>query len=188
VAIIAGAIMGAGRLGADVGAVITLGAGGAAAVVASLSGGPSRRAIALAIAAPVLALGALILIDVVTGGGAHLSRSVVNAHGSGDLVDVARRRVTGSVSTLANPAWTVASTLALAAVVWLAARRRRLLDGLPQPLGAGLVGAWFATVAGTISNDSGPLMLIIGAISLLLAIGYARSRPRAVNRPVRQLG
>jgi hypothetical protein len=185
VAVIAGTIMGAGRLGADVGAVITLGAGGAAAVVASLPGGPSRRATRLAIAAPVLALVALIVIDVVTGGGAHLTRSVLGAHGSGDLADILRRRVTGSLSTLANPAWTVAFTLALAAIIWLAARRKRLLDDLPQPLAAGLIGAWFATVAGTLSNDSGPLMLIIGAISLLLATGYARSRPQAANRPVR---
>jgi hypothetical protein len=177
VAIIAAGIMGAGRLGADVGAVVTLGAGGAAAVVASLPGRPSLRAIALGIAAPVLAIGALILIDVVTAGGAHLTRSVLHAQSAGDIADLLRRRFTGSFSTLSNPAWAVAFGLALGAIAWLAARERRLLDGLPRPLGAGLIGAWFAVVIGTIANDSGPLILVIGAILLLLATGYARCRP-----------
>jgi hypothetical protein len=36
---------------------------------------------------------------------------------------------------------------------------------------------------GTIANDSGPLILVIGAIFLLLGTGYARSRPGIpVNR------
>jgi hypothetical protein len=184
VAVIAAGIMGAGRLGADVGAVITLGAGGSAAVVASLPR-PSRRAIALGVAAPVLAVGALILLDVITGGGAHLSKSVIHAHGSEDLLDVVKRRFNSSFSTLKRPGWLVAFVLALTAVVWLAVRRERLLDGLPRPLAAGLIGAWFAVVVGAISNDSGPLILDIGAIFLLLATAYARSRPGiAVKRAI----
>jgi uncharacterized protein (TIGR03382 family) len=185
VAVIAAGIMGAGRLGADVGAVITLGAGGAAAVLASLPGRPSRRAIALGIAAPAAALIALILIDVVTGGGAHLTRSVLDANGSGDLADVVKRRFEGSFSTLTKPGWAIAFALALVAVVWLAARRRQLLEGVPRQFAAGLIGTWFAVVIGAISNDSGPLILDIGAIYLLLATGYARSRPGMPVRPVR---
>jgi hypothetical protein len=177
-AVIVAGIMGAGRLGADVGAVITLAAGGAAAAIASLPNRPSRRTIALGIAAPAVAVGALILLDVVTGGGAHLTKSVVDANSSGDLVDVARRRFEGSFSTLKKPGWLVAFVLALTAVVWLAARRKRLLAGLPRPFAAGLVGAWFAVVVGAIANDSGPLILDIGAIFLLLGTGYAQSRPR----------
>jgi hypothetical protein len=175
--------MGAGRLGADVGAVITLGAGGAAAVIASLSQTPSRRMVALGIAAPLAAIGALILLDIVTGGGAHLTRSVLHAHGSGDLVDVVRRRFEGSFSTLKKPGWAIAFVLAVVAITWLAARRQRLLDGLPRPLAAALIGAWFAVVVGAISNDSGPLIAEIGAIFLLLSTGYARSRPENVVQP-----
>jgi hypothetical protein len=183
VAVAAAGVMGAGRLGADVGAVITLGAGGAAAVIASLPEPPSRRVIALGVAAPIAAIGALILLDLVTGGGAHLTRSVLHAHSAGDLVDVVRRRFEGSFSTLKKPGWAVASGLALGAVVWLALRRRRLLERLPRPLAAGLVGAWFAVVVGAISNDSGPLILVIGAIFLLLGTGYARSRPQTAVDP-----
>jgi hypothetical protein len=185
VAIVAAGIMGAGRLGADVGAVITLGAGGAAAVIASLPGTPSRRTIVLGIAAPVAALVALILVDLITGGGAHLTRSVLHANGGGDLVDVVKRRFEGSFSNLKKPGWLIAFVIAVTAVVWLAARRRRLLEGVPKLFGAGLIGAWFAVVIGALSNDSGPLILEIGAIYLLLATGYVRSRPGTPVRPAR---
>jgi hypothetical protein len=181
VAVVAAVIMGAGRLGADVGAVITLGAGGAAAVIAALTRQPSRRAIALGVAAPVAAIGALILLDVITGGGAHLTRSVVHANGSSDLADVVRRRFEGSFSMLKKPGWAIASVVALIALVWLAARRTRLLEGLPGPLTAGLIGTWFAALIGAIANDSGPQILVIGAIFLLLSVGYARGRPSPLS-------
>ncbi|MFL5842602.1 MAG: hypothetical protein ACJ77Z_19315 [Thermoleophilaceae bacterium] len=178
-ALIAAGVMGAGRLGADVGAVITLGAGGAAAVLAALPGRPSRRAIALGIAAPVAAIGALILVDLASGGGAHLTRSVLQAHGSGDLADVVRRRFEGSVSTLKKPGWAVSFVIGVGAMAWLAARHDRLLRRVPREFAAGLVGAWVAVVIGAASNDSGPLILEIGAVMLLLAAGYASSFPRA---------
>jgi hypothetical protein len=181
VAVVAAVIMGAGRLGADVGAVITLGAGGAAAVIAALTRQPSRRAIALGVAAPVAAIGALILLDLITGGGAHLTRSVVHANGSSDLADVVRRRFEGSFSMLKKPGWAIASVVALIALVWLAARRTRLLEGLPGPLAAGLIGTWFAALIGAIANDSGPQILVIGAIFLLLSVGYARGRPSPLS-------
>jgi hypothetical protein len=184
-ALVAAVVMGAGRLGADVGAVITLGAGGAAAVIASLPGPRSRRAIAFGIAAPIAALLLLIVIDIVSGGGAHLTRSVLNANGSGDLVDVVHRRFSGSFSTLKKPGWAIAFALSLGAVVWLAARRRKLLDRVPYQFAAGLIGAWFAVVVGTLANDSGPLILDIGAIFLLFATGYARSGPESALDPGR---
>jgi hypothetical protein len=131
----------------------------------------------------VLAVGALIVLDLAIGGGAHLTKSVLHAEGSGDLADIVKRRFEGSGSSLSKPGWAIASVLALAAVVWLATRRRRLLDGVPKAFAAGLIGAWFATVIGAISNDSGPLILVIGAILLLLGTGYVKSVPRAVVGP-----
>jgi hypothetical protein len=181
-ALVAAGILGAGRLGADVGAVITLGAGGAAAALASVPEPPSRRLVALAVAVPVLAIGALILLDVVTGGGAHLTRSVLDSHGSGDLVDVVRRRFEGSLSSLDKPGWAAAFVIALTAVIWLAARRARVLAGVPRQLAAGLIGAWFAVVIGAASNDSGPVILLIGALVLLLGAGYVRAAPGTQRR------
>ena len=170
-------IMGAGRLGADVGAVITLGAGGAAAVVMCISPRPSRRLIALAVAAPPAALALLVLIDLATGGDAHFTRSVLDAESGDDLLDVVQRRFEGSFSSLEKPGWIAATVLAAAGLGWLAAHRRRLLAGLPPGFAAGLAGAWFAVVIGALANDSGPQILVVGAVVVLLTAMYASAEP-----------
>ncbi len=182
-ALVGAAVLGAGRLGADVGAVVTLGAGGAAAVIASLPGRPSRRAIAFGVAAPVAGVLALVLLDLATGGNGHLTRSVVHSHGSGNLADVARRRFDGSRASLHTPGWIAAFVIALTAVAWLASRWRSMLEQVPRPLAAGLAGAWVATVVGALANDSGPLILEIGAIFLLLAREYAVVQPKTGAAP-----
>ena len=89
---VAALFIGAGRLGADVGGVITLGAGAAAAVLASLPGGITRRAVVVAVLTPVLAVAVLAVVDVISGGDAHLTRSVLAADSPGELVDIAERR------------------------------------------------------------------------------------------------
>jgi hypothetical protein len=177
VALVAAVILGSGRLGADVGAVITLGAGGAAAAVAAFGTRPSRRTLAIAVAVPVLAVAGLILLDVATGGDSHLSRSVLDANGSGDVWDVLRRRLEGSVSGLKKPGQGVVFVIAVAGLAWMVLRRRALLrdlQGIP-PVEAGLTGAFVAVVAGALANDSGPLIAEIGAVLLALAAGYARN-------------
>ncbi|MEA2353593.1 MAG: hypothetical protein QOJ14_2007 [Thermoleophilaceae bacterium] len=177
--LVAAAIIGSGRLGADVGGVITLGAGGAAAFLASLDGRPSRRAIGVAVLVPFAAVLALIALDLVTSGGAHLTRSVVHGGGPGDLLDIARRRLIISVSGLKS--LTTAVTVGLGIVAFYFGVRRRhevfaSLRGQPAFM-AGIWGAFAATVVGALSNDSGPLIFEVGLLLLLLATGYARSRP-----------
>ena len=190
--LVAAAIIGSGRLGADVGGVITLGAGGAAAFLASLGGRPSRRAVAVAVLVPFAAIAALVVLDLVTSGGAHLTRTVV--HGSpGDLLDTIRRRLIISVNGLGSV--TTAITCALGALAFYLGVRRRhevfaALAGEPAFM-AGMWGALAATVVGALANDSGPLIFEVGLIVLLLATGYARGRPgaerderrRATDRP-----
>jgi hypothetical protein len=174
-ALVAAVVLGAGRLGADVGAVITLAAGGGAAALAATGRRPSRRALALVIAAPVAAVGALVLLDLATGGGGHLTRTVNDANGSGDLWDVARRRFDASLSSLKKPGQAFVFAAAVAGLVWMAVRRQRLLR-LVEGCGAfraGLVGAFFAVVVGAAANDSGPLIAEVGAVLLGLAVVYA---------------
>jgi hypothetical protein len=178
--LVAGIVIGAGRLGADVGGVITLGAGGAAAVVMSLPGGPTRRAVALAVIVPLFAVGALVGLDLLTGGGAHLSRTLSSASGPGDLAQVVIRRLRLSVAGLTKGTTPVSVGIALALLVYGVVRRRDLLRPLAGPreqaFRAGLVGAFFATAAGALANDSGPMIVLIGTGALLLALGYAHGR------------
>ena len=172
-------VIGAGRLGADVGGVVTLAAGGAGAVAALLPAVARRRAAALLVASPLLALATLAALDAVTGGDAHLTRSVLGAEGPAAILDVLERRVRLSLAGLAAPAAALAAAVALAALGAAVWRRRAILAplrGLPGPRAA-LVGGVAATVVGTLANDSGPTMVALGTAAVALALLYAHVRP-----------
>jgi hypothetical protein len=163
-----------GRLGADVGASVMLAAGIAAAAVAVKNGLPRARAIVIVLAAPVAGLAALALLDLATGGNSHFTRSVLRAGGLGDLADVAQRRIELSYRSLGRGVIGLLVLVALAALAWGVRSRQRVfaaLAGYPG-LAAGLVGATVAVVIGALSNDSGPIILLIGTSYLALAVGY----------------
>jgi hypothetical protein len=178
---VAAVLMGAGRLGADVGGVITLAAGGAAAVLASLPGGVTRRAIVIALLAPALGLAALVAIDLVTGGDAHLTRSVLDAESPGEVWDIAERRFEISWENLKQGTTPVSVGVFAFALGYGIARRRELLAplGEDRAFAAGMWGALAATVVGALANDSGPTIFLIGATALVLAAAYVAGNPRA---------
>jgi hypothetical protein len=166
-----------GKLGADVGASIMIAAGAAAAAVAALGERPGKLRIALIVAAPLLALGVLAVLDIATGGDAHFTRSVLDAGGLGELADIAQRRVELSYRSLTRGIIGLLVAVAVVALIWGVRKRRSLLGPLePSPgLRAGLIGAFVAVVAGALSNDSGPMILLIGTSYLGLAVGYLSS-------------
>jgi hypothetical protein len=175
-ALLAAVVIGSGRLGADVGGVITLGAGAAGAVLASLGGRPSRRAIVIACLVPVAAVMALIGLDLLTGGGAHLTRVVSHGGGSGGLLDVVKRRSVISWRGLRDTTVLVICILGAIAFSYAIWRRKQIfapLGGHPA-FAAGLWGGLAATVVGALGNDSGPVIFAGGFLILLLATGYAR--------------
>jgi len=183
----AAGLMGAGRLGADVGATITLGAG--ASVAAAWVLGPRARRLALALA-PLAAVGAMLalaLLDLATGGEAHLSRSVLDARDSGAVLEVARRRAGVALALLSSPPAAALAALCAGVLAVLAVRRGAVLRALAahgaKAFGAGLAGAWAAVVAGALGNDSPQDMLAIGTVLLLLAAGYARAAPGRGGAP-----
>ena len=175
----AAVFIGAGRLGADVGGVITLGAGAAAAVLASLPGGITRRAVVIALLAPALAVAALAAIDLVTGGDAHLTRSVLAAESPGELVDVAERRFDISWDNLQQGTTPLSVALFAIALAYGVVRRRDLFRPLngDRAFAAGMWGALAATVVGALANDSGPTIFLIGAAALVLSAAYVTGKP-----------
>ena len=173
-------VFAAGRFGADVGAAIVFPVG--AAVAAALISGRRRGAI-LVVAAPLGALAVLALIDLLSGGDAHLTRSVLDAGGFGDLADVAERRLrlsARSFSRAITSPFLPLVLLVLAAGVW---QRNRILSWLePHPaVRAGFLGAAAATVIGTLANDSGALLLEVGTAYLLVFTGYAWAEARVTT-------
>ncbi len=166
-------VFAAGRFGADVGAAIVFPAG--AAVAAAAIAARRRRTALLVLAAPVAVLGLSALIDLVSGANAHLTRSVLDAGGLGDLAEVAQRRLQLSAHSFTRPI--VFFFLPLIALLGALAivRRERLRAWLQgrAAMRAGLLGALAATLVGTLANDSGALLLEIGAAYLLVFAGFA---------------
>jgi hypothetical protein len=184
VGLLAAFVFAAGRFGADVGAAIVFPVG--AAVAAVTIAGRGRRTAALAVVgAPFAVLALLALIDLLSGANAHLTRSVLDAGGLGDLADVAQRRLQLSAHSFARPVLLVFLPVVAALAVLAYVRRDRLrawLGGAPA-MRAGLLGALAATLIGTLANDSGALLLEIGTAYLLVFVGFAWAEsPKSQNR------
>jgi hypothetical protein len=175
-------VFAAGRFGADVGAAIVLPVGGA--VAAAAVGARSRRAALLAIAAPLAVLALIAFADLVSGANAHLTRSVLDAGGLGDLANVAQRRLQLSAHSFERPIvflfLPLIALIALLAVLWRD-RLRTLLEDFPA-MRAGLLGAVAATLVGTLANDSGALLLEIGTAYLLVFLAFAWAEGFAASR------
>jgi hypothetical protein len=178
-----GAVVGlglaAGRLGADVGAVITVGAGTSVAVALAAPGRMTWQRAALVVAVPLAGLAVLALLDLATGGDAHFTRTVLRADDSEALGEVVARRYELALDVLLRPAMLVLTPLCLAAV-WLGIRHRdALLQGVPgAPVwGAALAGAAAGGIAGALSNDSGPLLLVFSVVLTAWIAVYLRAGP-----------
>ena len=172
VAVASALVFGLGRFGADVGAAVVLPLGGAVAAVVAVGG--RRRALLLALAAPVLGLATLAAVDLVSGGDAHLTRSVLDAGGSSDLADVAERRLRLSARSFSRGIYPYFLPLVIAVIALALRHRTELLRWLDRPaLRAGFAGAAAAVAVGTLANDSGALLLEVGTAYLLAFAGFA---------------
>jgi hypothetical protein len=169
-----------GRLGADVGAAITLGVGVAAAAVVAAGRGSRRTRAAIILGAPAIAVAALAALDLATGGNAHFTRTVLRAGGLDELAQVAQRRFELSYSSLGRGMIGPLVALAFAALIAAWRLRARLfanLEAVPA-LRAGFWGAFAAVIAGALTNDSGPVIFLIGMTYLALAVGYVVGMPK----------
>lgn len=171
-ALVAAAALAPGRFGADVGAAIVLGVGGATAAALSLGWGRGRTVAAVA-GAGVLGLAALLLVDLAFGG-AHLSRSVLGAGEASDVVDVLDRRVTLMANTFIHPVYPELLVAAVALLVVGFIRRETVLGwfGERWPARCGFLGALTGVLVGTIANDSGSVLLVLGTIYLAAGAGF----------------
>jgi hypothetical protein len=177
--------VGSGRLGADVGGVITVGAGTAAAVVAMAPGGATRRSVGLAVAVPVAAVVALALLDLATGGNSHFTRTVLDAGSTGDLWDIVRRRYELAYKNLIKGLTPELTAMALLAIVYAVRNRAALFSTVRDSPAwhAALVAGVASSVAGALFNDSGPVLLLYGTVLLVFVTAYLRGDPRLVAQP-----
>jgi hypothetical protein len=169
--VVGAAVFAIGRFGADVGAAIVLPAGAAVAAAVALR---SRRGLALVLVAPFACLAVLAIVDLALGGGAHLTRSLLDAGGLAEAGEVFERRIRLAASSFTRTANLPFMFLA-AIFIALGIRYRERIQGWfgERAALAGLAGAIAATVVGTVSNDSGVILLILGTGYVAATAGFA---------------
>jgi hypothetical protein len=171
-------VVGWGRLGADVGGVITVGAGMAVATLVMAPGEVTARRLAVTALVPVAALGLLIAIDLLLSGGSHLARNLVRADDASELGELVTRRYELAWRTLSNNGKPASLLAALLAVAFAWRNRASLYRPLPHRAWiAALLGGLAAGVAGALSNDSGPVLFINAVIGLAALTAYLLGRP-----------
>jgi hypothetical protein len=183
--LVLGVFVGAGQLGADVGGVITVGAGATVATLLMLPGRPSRRALVVAALVPVAALFGLAALDLLTGGNGHFTRTVLQADSVGSLLDILKRRYTLAFNVLAKGVMPLLTLTALLAAGYAARHRDRLyapLGGSPS-WQAALLGGLTASLAGALFNDSGPILFTFGIFVLTCVTAYIRGDPKLARGP-----
>jgi hypothetical protein len=177
-------IFASGEFGADVGAAIDIPMG--VAVAALVITGGRRRWILLVILIPLVVLALLALADLLTGANSHFTRSVLDAGGLHSLGDTAQRRLEQTARSFVRPILLVALPLLAIGVLVAVLRRATLATWVREvpAMRAALFGAVVATIVATLANDSGALLLEIGASYLLVLIGWVW----AEGRPPRDAG
>ena len=166
-------IFASGKFGADVGVALDFPIG--VAVAALVVTGGRRRWILLVILIPLAVLALLALADLLTGANSHYTRSVLDAGGLHSLGDTAQRRLEQTARSFVRPVLLIALPVVAIGVLVAVLRRATLARwvGDAPAMRAALVGAVVATIVATLANDSGALLLEIGAAYLLVFLGWA---------------
>lgn len=174
-------VEGSARIGAGVGGVILVSAGTAVATLLASEGSFDRKRALLVIAAPVIGLVALAAIDLATAhGSGHFTGSVLDARSAGDVRDIVVRRYGAAYDELKNHAMPFATALALALSVLGVVRHERL----SAPVGsdpawiAALAGGLAGGVVGALSEDSGPVLLVVAVFVLGCVCSYLWGVPQ----------
>jgi hypothetical protein len=173
-------VEGSARIGAGVGGVILVSAGTAVATVMLLPGTIDRKRILLVMAAPLVGLLALAALDLATAhGGGHFTGSVLDARSAGDIRDIIVRRYSAAWDELKNHLMPLATALALIASIAAVRRRERIctpVDSDPAWLAA-LAGGLTAGVIGALTEDSGPVLLVVAVFVLGCVLSYLWGKP-----------
>src|SRR5205823_8690554 len=174
---------------AGVGGVILVSGGFAVASVMLLPGSMTRARALAALASPVLALIALAGLDLATASGSgHYTGSILHAHSAGEVRDVIVRRYSAAWRELRNHAMPVATALAILSCVQAWRRRDRLLApvALDPAWLAAFAGGLAAGLLGSLSEDSGPVLLVVAVFTLGCLAAYLWGRPRGYAAQSRQ--
>lgn len=172
------AVVGSGRLGADVGGIFTIAGGAAVATLMLLPGGITKRAIAIAVLTPLAGLAGLAALDLATSGDGHFTRTVLHGSAS-DQLNTFQRRYELAWSIISNGFAPLLTLLCGLAVAYALVHRDRVYATIRGDAvwRAALGGGLAASISGSLFNDSGPMLLFIGIVALGFVTAYLRSPP-----------
>jgi hypothetical protein len=173
-------VEGSARIGAGVGGVILVSAGTAVATVMLLPGALDRKRVLVMMAAPVVGLVALAALDLATAhGSGHFTGSVLDARSAGDIRDIILRRYSAAWRELKNHLMPLATGLALLASALAIRHQQRIC----APVGsdpawlAALAGGLTAGAIGALTEDSGPVLLVVAVLMLGCVLAYLWGKP-----------
>lgn len=171
-------LVGSGRFGADVGGVITVAAAVAAACLRLTHRRVNLRSALYVVGTAVVALGALVVVDLASGAGGHLSNNLNRADGVGELAELVTRRLELSWGVFTDAGHALTLGFWLLAVAFFVRNRATILpwlggDRWPAALAGGLAGG----VAGALTNDSGPVLLTNSILALAAVVAYLAGGP-----------
>jgi hypothetical protein len=132
-----------------------------------------RRVLLTVGGAIAVALAVLAVIDLALGG-AHLSRTVLGADEESQLLDAFERRLRLMVATFTSPVYPQLFGATVVLLIMGLIHRRAVLGwfGEGGAARAGFLGALVAILVGTVANDSGSVLLVIGTIYLAACAGF----------------
>jgi len=126
---------------------------------------------------------ALMAADLVLGGGAHLTRSVLDAGGLEEAGNVFERRIRLAATSFTRGGNVPFMVLAAVAIAVGIRHRHRIRSWFVERAAfAGFVGALAAAAIGTVSNDSGVTLLILGTAYAAAGAGFAWTLPRGAEK------
>jgi hypothetical protein len=176
--LVLGVVLGSGRLGAGVGAAFIVAGASAVAAMMMLPGRMSGRRIAILVLSPVIGLALLAALDALTAGGqGHLSNSVLSLDSAGEFFETVERRSTLAWQQLWRDAMPVVTLICLLAAAFAVQNRDmfRPFDGPIWP--AALVGGLAGGLVGSVTEDSGPLLIVVATVTLAGVCSYLLGRP-----------
>lgn len=157
-----------GRAGANVGTIFTVGGAVAASSLSLARGRLTARRLTLAAEGIAGALGLLVALDLLSGGGAQLTSQVLGAHSVASAAGALARRASETWHAFAAFPMPLAVVGCLAGALLLARGRERL----PEPWAACLAGVLAGALLGSLVADSGPRVLLVGCAGAVCVLAY----------------
>ncbi len=180
--LVLGVVLGSARLGAGVGAVIIVAAATAVAAIMMLPGRFTRRRIALLILSPLIGLALLAALDLLTAGGkGHYTHSVLSLGSPDGFFEIVRRRTTLAWQQLWRGNMPVVTLSCLLAAAFAIRNRERLRPFAGPIWPAALVGGLTGGLIGSVTEDSGPMLIVVATIALAGVCSYLLGRPADIR-------